>query len=50
MAKSSVSEVLAGKKPFSRQRIRKLADYFKVDVSIVREIPVATRGRAVDSS
>ena len=34
MAKSSVSEVLAGKKPFSRRMIRKLADYFKVDVSM----------------
>src|SRR5262249_52524339 len=28
--KSTISEVLAGKKPFSRQMIRKLADYFKV--------------------
>jgi HTH-type transcriptional regulator/antitoxin HigA len=35
LAKSSVSEVLAGKKPFSRQMIRKLADYFKVDVSML---------------
>ena len=35
LAKSSVSEVLAGKKPFSRQMIRKLADYFKVDVSLL---------------
>ena len=35
MAKSSVSEVLAGKKPFSRQMIRKLADYFQVDVSVL---------------
>ncbi len=35
MAKSSVSEVLAGKKAFSRQMIRKLADYFKVDVSVL---------------
>src|SRR5262245_39921235 len=26
--KSTISEVLAGKKPFSRQMIRKLADYF----------------------
>src|SRR5436305_3227338 len=34
LAKSTVSEVLAGKKPFSRQMIRKLADYFKVDVSV----------------
>jgi HTH-type transcriptional regulator/antitoxin HigA len=33
--KSTISEVLAGKKPFSRQMMRKLADYFKVDVSIL---------------
>ena len=31
IAKSTISEVLAGKKPFSRQVIRKLADFFKVD-------------------
>ncbi len=35
LPKSSISEVLAGKKPFSRQMIRKLADYFGVDVSIL---------------
>jgi HTH-type transcriptional regulator/antitoxin HigA len=35
LAKSSISEVLAGRKPFSRQMIRKLADYFKVDVSVL---------------
>lgn len=35
IAKSTISEVLAGKKPFSRQVIRKLADYFKVDVSVL---------------
>ena len=35
LAKSSISEVLAGRKPLSRQMIRKLADYFKVDVSIL---------------
>jgi HTH-type transcriptional regulator/antitoxin HigA len=33
--KSTISEILAGKKPFSRQTIRKLADYFKVDVSLL---------------
>ncbi len=33
--KSTISEVLAGKKPFSRQLIRKLADYFKVDVTVL---------------
>ena len=35
LAKSSISEVLAGRKTFSRQMIRKLADYFKVDVGIL---------------
>ena len=35
IAKSSISEVLAGRKPFSRQMIRKLADYFHVDVSVL---------------
>jgi HTH-type transcriptional regulator/antitoxin HigA len=33
--KSTISEVLAGKKPFSRQMIRKLADYFAVDASVL---------------
>jgi HTH-type transcriptional regulator / antitoxin HigA len=35
IAKSSISEVLAGRKPFSRGMIRKLADYFKIDVSLL---------------
>lgn len=35
IARSTISEVLAGKKRFSRQMIRKLADYFHVDVSIL---------------
>jgi len=35
LAKSSISEVLAGKKPFSRQMMRKLAAYFRVDVSLL---------------
>jgi HTH-type transcriptional regulator / antitoxin HigA len=35
LAKSTISEVLAGKKPFSRQIIRRLAQYFNVDVSVV---------------
>lgn len=35
LPKSTVSEVLSGKKPFSRQMIRKLAAYFKVDVSVL---------------
>jgi HTH-type transcriptional regulator / antitoxin HigA len=35
LPKSTISEVLAGKKPFSRQMIRKLADYFRVDVSVL---------------
>lgn len=33
--KSTISEVLAGRKPFSRQLIRKLADYFGVDASVL---------------
>ena len=35
LPKSSISELLSGKKPFSRQMIRKLADYFGVDVSVL---------------
>jgi HTH-type transcriptional regulator/antitoxin HigA len=35
IAKSSLSEILGGKRPFSRQMIRKLADYFQVDVSVL---------------
>ena len=35
LPKSTISEVMAGKKPFSRQMIRKLADYFRVDVSVL---------------
>jgi len=35
IAKSTISEVLAGKKPFSRQMIRKLSGYFQVDVSVL---------------
>lgn len=35
IAKSTISEVLAGKKPFSRQMLRKLANYFDVDVSVL---------------
>lgn len=35
LAKSSLSEVLAGKKSFSRQMIRRLADYFGVDVGVL---------------
>jgi HTH-type transcriptional regulator/antitoxin HigA len=33
--KSTISEILGGKKPFSRQMIRKLADYFGVDASVL---------------
>ena len=33
--KSTISETLAGKKPFSRQVIRKLADFFHVDASVL---------------
>ena len=35
IAKSTVSEVLNGKRPFSRLIIRKLASYFQVDPSIL---------------
>jgi len=35
LPKSTISEVLAGKRPFSRQMIRKLAGYFQVDVSVL---------------
>ncbi|MHB1038166.1 MAG: helix-turn-helix domain-containing protein [Pirellulales bacterium] len=35
IAKSTISEVLAARRPFSRQMIRRLAGYFKVDVSIL---------------
>jgi HTH-type transcriptional regulator / antitoxin HigA len=35
LAKSSISEVLAGRKPFSRRMIHTLADYFKVDVGVL---------------
>jgi HTH-type transcriptional regulator / antitoxin HigA len=35
LPKSTISEVLAGKKPFSRQMIRKFADYFRVDASVL---------------
>ena len=35
IAKSTISEVLSGRKPFSRRMIRKLALYFKVDVSVL---------------
>ena len=33
--KSTISEILAGKKHFSRPMIRKFADYFQVDASIL---------------
>ena len=35
IAKSTISEVLAGRRPFSRQMIRKLAEFFEVDVSVL---------------
>lgn len=35
LAKSSLSEVLAGKRAFSRLMIRKMADFFGVDVSLL---------------
>jgi HTH-type transcriptional regulator/antitoxin HigA len=33
--KSTISEILAGKKHLSRQMIRKFADYFQVDASVL---------------
>jgi HTH-type transcriptional regulator/antitoxin HigA len=33
--KSTISEILAGKKPLSRRLIRKFADYFQVDASVL---------------
>ena len=35
ISKSTISEILAGKKPFSKQILRKLADYFRIDVSVL---------------
>src|SRR4051794_13461585 len=35
ISRSSVSEVLAGKKTLSRQMIRKLATYFRIDPSVL---------------
>jgi HTH-type transcriptional regulator/antitoxin HigA len=35
IAKSTISEMLAGRKAFTRQIIRKLADFFHVDVGIL---------------
>ena len=35
LPKSTISEVLAGKRPFSRKMIRTLAEYFRVDSSVL---------------
>lgn len=35
LPKSSLSEVLSGKKQLSRQMIRSLADYFQIDASVL---------------
>jgi HTH-type transcriptional regulator/antitoxin HigA len=35
LPKSTISEVLAGKRPFSRPMIRKLTEFFEVDVSVL---------------
>ena len=35
ISKSTISEILSGKKPFSRQIIRKLADYFGIEVRVL---------------
>jgi HTH-type transcriptional regulator/antitoxin HigA len=39
LPKSSLSEVLSGKKPFSRQMIRALAGYFQVATSVLAGNP-----------
>ena len=36
VAKSTISEILAGKKPLSRQLIRRFAEYFQVDANVTR--------------
>ncbi|MFN0199121.1 MAG: type II toxin-antitoxin system HigA family antitoxin [Planctomycetaceae bacterium] len=35
IAKSTISEILAGRKPFSRKIIRRLADYFEIETSVL---------------
>ena len=35
LSKSTISEILAGKKAFSRKMIHALADYFQVDVGVL---------------
>jgi hypothetical protein len=35
IAKSTLSEVLAGKRAFRRHLIRRFADFFRVDVSVL---------------
>ncbi len=35
IAKSTISEIIAGKKPFSRHMIRTLAKFFNVDISVL---------------
>ncbi len=35
IAKSTISEILAGRKSFSRKNIRTLADYFSVETSVL---------------
>ncbi len=35
LPKSTISEVLSGKRPFSRSMIRKLAAHFRVDASVL---------------
>lgn len=35
IAKSAISEVLRGKKPFSRRMMRQLAEYFHVDIGLL---------------
>lgn len=35
ISKSSISEILSGKKRFSRQLVRTLADYFEIDLGLL---------------
>ncbi len=50
LPKSTVSEVLKGRKRFSRQMIHKLADYFQVDVSLLAANIEDPLGGAVPST
>ena len=44
LPKSTISEVLAGKKPFSRKMIHALAEYFQIDVRVLAANVYTARG------